>query len=1090
MAQRGTAKTSNKNTRSTAGSSKRASGSSAAKKTAAKSGTASVKKENKRTAQKKKSFVKAEVSSILLIAAGLFFVFTDLGLMGAVGSFIMSVQRGFFGGGCYLFGITVAAFAVIGYVERGKYLRSLKLTGTVTAFLALTAIIHLLFAERNADGTAVDYKITELYRLSADGMKGGGAVGGLIADTLHQTIGYAGAYLVLIVLLVICVVIITEKSFVNAAAAGARKTAGAVKIGAGKTAEAARAGREHYAAHHQRIEEQREDRRQQLEAQRRAAEENRLEDEGRRREAEELLEYGREIIGNGQTGINDLGYVREPLFGGKPKSRQNIVNTNFDTEVISGLPENMEAKQRPVTIKEINYEDDTVPFEEERTDKYKSYAGIINSGAFSAETAGMAGFAAGNASEMSSAVNGSVIEEPESFDAFKPGYTDIKISGFDDDMSENEPETVSPAPEYGEAAEVEEVYSDSEEDTEKNTGEDTEPEASENVAAPVIHYGADGFAIYDEPGQEDTSEDTAVQEDDEEGLQSEHRAKFVPENEPSYITATGKEMESPDAYEAELIMNKKRGMSDAVNPEVKATREKPVSEQRVLQPAVKPKPRPYVFPKADLLERGSKGASDSRESIMNNARKLEQLLRDFGVGATVTNVIKGPRVCRYEIIPDTGVKVSKITGLSDDIKLALAAAELRIEAPIPGKSAVGIEVPNASGQTVRFRDILESEEFKAAKSKLSWGVGLDINGKPIIADIAKMPHLLVAGTTGSGKSVGINSLIMSILYRATPDEVRMILVDPKVVELSVYNGIPHLLTDVVTKPERAVSALNWAVSEMNNRYKLFQTSGTRNIGGYNEKIEKTLAALPPDTADEDKPKKLPYILIVIDELSELMMHSKKDVESAIVSLTQLARAAGLHLVVATQRPSVDVITGLIKSNIPSRIAYRLPSQTDSRTILDQGGAETLLGNGDMLYKPGDKNSPARVQGAFLSDEEVEAVVEYVRKHNGETADNTEFDEAINAQMELDLSLLSGDSSSAQSQSDRDEYFAEAGRLIINSKKASIGALQRKFKVGFNRAARIMDQLHEAGVVGDSEGTKERQILMDIPAFEDMLQNGG
>jgi S-DNA-T family DNA segregation ATPase FtsK/SpoIIIE len=319
----------------------------------------------------------------------------------------------------------------------------------------------------------------------------------------------------------------------------------------------------------------------------------------------------------------------------------------------------------------------------------------------------------------------------------------------------------------------------------------------------------------------------------------------------------------------------------------------------------------------------------------------------------------------------------------------------------------------------------------------------------------------------------------------------MILIDPKVVELSVYNGIPHLLTDVVTKPERAVSALNWAVSEMNNRYKLFQTSGTRNISGYNEKVVEVNAELDRREAageeiTENRPQKLPFILIVIDELAELMMHSKKDIESSIVSLTQLARAAGIHLVVATQRPSVDVITGLIKSNIPSRIAYRLPSQMDSRTILDTGGAETLLGNGDMLYKPGDKNNPERIQGAFLSDNEVEAVVEFLRKHNQQNTD-TEVEAAIASQTADGSGEASGQGEEAH-KSDRDEYFENAGRLIITTGKASIGALQRKFKIGFNRAARIMDDLHDMGVVSDGEGTKERQILMTMEEFETRISS--
>ncbi len=499
------------------------------------------------------------------------------------------------------------------------------------------------------------------------------------------------------------------------------------------------------------------------------------------------------------------------------------------------------------------------------------------------------------------------------------------------------------------------------------------------------------------------------------------------------------------------------------------------------QPKPKPKPRPYVYPRVNLLEKGSKADRSGYERLRQNAVKLQNGLRQFGVGVTVTNITVGPRVSRYELTLDAGVRVSKLTSLTSNIMMMLAAKNIRIEAPIPGKSAVGIEVPNEVSTTVKFRDILESEEFKNAKSRLSWGVGLDIGGNTIICDISKMPHILVSGTTGSGKSVGINSLIMSILYRATPQEVRMILVDPKQVEFTVYNGIPHLLTDVVTTPERALSALNWAVAEMNRRYKLFQGSGTRNIKGYNEKIEKVAATLP----EEERPEKLPFILIIIDELSELMMHAKKDVEACIVSLAQLARAAGIHLVVATQRPSVDVVTGLIKSNIPSRVAFKLPSVTDSRTILDSGGAEALLGNGDMLYKPGDKSSPVRVQGAFLSDDEVENVVSFIKKHNPKDGAN-EIDAVIEEQLELNFSGNPQDNKA--NEDDTDEYFADAGRLIITSNKASIGGLQRKFKIGFNRAARIMDQLCEAGVVSDGEGTKERRILMSMEEFEAYLSS--
>ena len=386
-------------------------------------------------------------------------------------------------------------------------------------------------------------------------------------------------------------------------------------------------------------------------------------------------------------------------------------------------------------------------------------------------------------------------------------------------------------------------------------------------------------------------------------------------------------------------------------------------------------------------------------------------------------------------------------------------------------------MPNDSVSLVSFREILEAPQLKDARAKLTIGIGKDINGQPVVGNLAKMPHLLISGTTGSGKSVGINTLIMSLVYRCTPDEVRMIMVDPKVVELSNYNGLPHLMIPVVTKPDKALQALNWACAEMNQRYKMFAETQTRNISGYNEKVEKVAATLPED----QRPKKMPFIVIIIDELAELMMHSKKEVEAAIVSLTQLARAAGIHLVIATQRPSVDVITGLIKANIPSRIAYKLPSFTDSKTILDAAGAETLLGNGDMLYKPNGANSPTRVQGAYLSDDEIEAVMTWMKKHNDSCyADNVET--AVNA----GASASEVQDASEKEDDGRDEYFADAGRLIIDKQKASIGMLQRMFKIGFNRAARIMDQLCEAGAVGPEEGTKPRRILMDRAQFEEYL----
>ena len=482
--------------------------------------------------------------------------------------------------------------------------------------------------------------------------------------------------------------------------------------------------------------------------------------------------------------------------------------------------------------------------------------------------------------------------------------------------------------------------------------------------------------------------------------------------------------------------------------------------------------KPYVFPPLSLLKRSQGQEEEKRSEIEKNAQTLKETLKSFGITVSISNVSVGPSVTRYELQPEQGVKLAKIVSLSNDIKMRLAAADIRIEAPIPGKSAVGIEVPNKNSQVVYLGDILSSPAFLENKMKLAFGVGKDIGGKVVVTDIAKMPHLLVAGATGAGKSVSINTLIMSILYRYSPEEVRMIMVDPKVVELQVYNGIPHLLIPVVTDPKKAAAALNWAVAEMTSRYKKFAAYGVRDLSGYNEKIR----GLSEEKREKEGLSVLPQILIIIDELADLMMVSASEVEDAIVRLTQLARACGMHLIIATQRPSVNVITGLIKANVPSRIAFSVSSGVDSRTIIDMNGAEKLLGKGDMLFFPQNLPKPIRVQGAFVSDEEVAKVTEFL-KSQGEA----EYNHSISKSLEKEATEEVGGS-----QSDRDELFAEAGSLVIETDKASIGFLQRKFRIGFNRAARIMDQLAAEHVVGEEEGTKARKVLMNMEEFEELL----
>ena len=487
--------------------------------------------------------------------------------------------------------------------------------------------------------------------------------------------------------------------------------------------------------------------------------------------------------------------------------------------------------------------------------------------------------------------------------------------------------------------------------------------------------------------------------------------------------------------------------------------------------------RVYHFPPLRLLEKGEGGKhGDSEAEIRATAHKLQETLYNFGVNAKVTNVSCGPTVTRFELQPEMGVKVSKIVSLADDIKLNLATADIRIEAPIPGKAAVGIEVPNKENTTVKLRELIESKEFKESKSRLSFAVGKDIGGKPVVTNIAKMPHLLIAGATGSGKSVCINTLIISLLYKASPDEVKLIMIDPKVVELSVYNGIPHLLIPVVTDPKKAAGALNWAVAEMTKRYNTFAEYNVRNLGEYTRKIESL------ETPEGENPhEKMPQNVIIVDELADLMMVAPGEVEDAICRLAQLARAAGIHLVIATQRPSVNVITGLIKANMPSRIAFAVSSGVDSRTILDMNGAEKLLGKGDMLFYPQGYPKPARLQGAFVSDEEVSAIVDYLTDKNPKA----EYDSGIEQQLNS-----AGAPGAFGGGEDRDVYFEEAGKFIIEKDKASIGMLQRMFKIGFNRAARIMDQLSDAGVVGPEEGTKPRKILMTMEQFENYLEENG
>ncbi|GKV55535.1 DNA translocase SpoIIIE [Sporosarcina sp. NCCP-2222] len=493
--------------------------------------------------------------------------------------------------------------------------------------------------------------------------------------------------------------------------------------------------------------------------------------------------------------------------------------------------------------------------------------------------------------------------------------------------------------------------------------------------------------------------------------------------------------------------------------------EKPAAEERQDEPANpydgvagEEENTSYILPSSGLLkETPENDQSGELNSIQANAQKLERTFLSFGVKARVTEVHLGPAVTKYEVLPDTGVKVSRIVSLSDDIALALAARDIRIEAPIPGKSAVGIEVPNNAVAVVSLREVIEAKENNRPGSKLMIALGRDVTGQAMLAELNKMPHVLVAGSTGSGKSVCINGIIISILLRAKPHEVKMMMIDPKMVELNVYNGIPHLLAPVVTDPRKASQALKKVVSEMERRYELFSHTGTRNIEGYNEHIEQW------NEENEEKHPKMPYIVVIVDELADLMMVASNDVEDSITRLAQMARAAGIHLIIATQRPSVDVITGIIKANIPSRIAFAVSSAVDSRTILDGVGAEKLLGRGDMLFLPAGASKPVRIQGAFVSDQEVEAVVDFVIEQQ-------------KAQYQEDM--IPTEIEEISPHEETDELYDEAVNLILEMQTASVSMLQRRFRIGYSRAARIVDQMEMRGVVGPSEGSKPRQVLID------------
>ena len=909
-------------------------------------------RKKKTAAQQQEDFTR-EVILWIIVAVSILLFISNFGIGGTIGNAVSRFFFGVMGLIAYVFPVILLVGTFFAVSNRGNRVATVKLVAMILFDLFLCMLIELLTKGSAVDGAAAAYSYSFEHRT------GGGFIGGLLAWIFCPNFGLAGSYVIDAIMLIISLVLITERSALRGMQKGGKKVY-----------ESARSGNER---HKERVRIQREEREQRREEQALRRMDRKVEGvaiDTRVLPRQNVIEHSDEISELNAEDCLEMPEVREekivPLTsdGGYPPA-ENLTPSAFSDEALAAVTP--EASQ--------------------------------NISAWTPETETAQGASWNTAPAEAS---WDVATEPED-----PWSTTAS-------QEQKDP--------WSSAAEPEDPWSTASAQEQKESwGSAAGPENAWEAAAPKVQL-----------------------------------------KEPQEASAAV----SP----AETKTVSGIGENDGHTTSAPAASGESVSAEQM------PPERPYVFPPADLLTKAANKAGDSRQHLQETAMKLQQTLKNFGVNVTITNISCGPAVTRYELQPEMGVKVSKIVNLADDIKLNLAAADIRIEAPIPGKAAIGIEVPNKENVMVSFRELVESEEFKKHPSKISFGVGKDIGGKVTVADIAKMPHLLIAGATGSGKSVCINTIIMSILYKANPKEVKLIMIDPKVVELSVYNGIPHLMIPVVTDPKKAAGALHWAVDEMTDRYQKFANASVRDLKGYNAKIESL-----PTIEGDPKPEKLPQIVIIVDELADLMMVSPGEVEESICRLAQLARACGIHLIIATQRPSVNVITGLIKANMPSRIAFAVTSGVDSRTILDMNGAEKLLGKGDMLFSPQGIPKPVRVQGAFVSDEEVSAVVGFIKEQNGQVTYSAEMEEKL-SNMESANTTVAIDSS-ADAGDGRDVYFADAARLLMEKEKGSIGMLQRYFKIGFNRAARIMDQLEEAGIVGPEEGTKPRRVLMSPEQFE-------
>ena len=949
--------------------------------------------------------VKNEVMLIVIFAAAIFIFLCITGIIkGAAATGISNAMFGIFGLLAYLIPVFIFVGFAFGISNRGNTVAVVKMVSSVILFFLLGVLAYMLMKQdAMLKGGSL---IQELYETSSEHRAGGGVLFGSIAHGMYKLMGFGGTLFVVVVLGIICIVFITEKSFLSG-----------VKKGSSYLIETAKEDAVRMREYRQSLRDEYED----------------YED------YEDYDDYEAEEDEDYET----------PIRKEKAHSKRS---------------------------KRVREEKSELPKENVRR-MDKRARGVVSSSAITLK-AGMPQ----NTGRQD--IHEIVLLDEEMGAADAGLFEEIKVQPYHEAMSPEGADTVYTETEYTDTAYAEEEYTDTADiETQYPNTEYMEP-ADADSGFSEMEYAAYSEELYAEEvdGFTDNTETDSEMADyftDNPGVSAE-RSFWDGFDAVEYDAEAINSMPEP-VTEDTVLPQPVAEQSMTAEAQRTPEQQEAVSEAGIQLPMTATEQQEEApKPPLDLLKKGDGKKGDSANQLKETALHLQQTLQTFGVRVTITDISQGPSVTRYEMQPEQGVKVSKIVGLTDDIKLNLAATDIRIEAPIPGKAAVGIEVPNKETSAVALRDLLESDTFQNFSSNLAFAVGKDIGGQVVVTDIAKMPHVLIAGATGSGKSVCINTIIMSILYKANPADVKLIMIDPKVVELSVYNGIPHLMIPVVTDPKKASAALNWGVTEMNDRYKKFADLNVRDLKGYNKAAE-----MGKTNPDGEPLHKLPQIVIIVDELADLMMVASGEVEESICRLAQLARACGIHLVIATQRPSVDVITGLIKANMPSRIAFSVSSGVDSRTILDMNGAEKLLGKGDMLFYPQGYTKPARVQGAFVSDSEVSDVVDFLKNQMlGNVTYSSDIEEKIKS-----MQSLTGAAGSAGSGggSEFDTYFAEAGKFVIEKEKASIGMLQRVFKIGFNRAARIVDQLEDAGVVGAEEGTKPRRILMSMEQFQNYME---